>query len=903
MSSRLACPVPPRYRRTHNHPREPYLITPFDRLAAALADRYRLERELGAGGMATVYLATDVRHERQVAVKVLRPDLSASIGAERFLQEIRIAARLGHPHILPLHDSGEADGLLYYVMPFVKGESLRERLAREGELPVSDAVRILRDVADALAHAHEHGVVHRDIKPENILLSGRHALVADFGVAKAVSDATGRSQVTTAGVALGTPAYMAPEQAAADPHVDHRADLYALGAVGYEMLAGQPPFTGSSPQQVLASHVTETPRHLSTRRSVVPQSLADAIMRCLEKKPADRWQTAGELLAHVESVTTTPTGGSTPTETRPYAAVSRARRWPLVAGIAAVVLVAAAGGVWGARAFAGESDGGSVVLRDRTQMTFIGRVQTPAISPDGKQLAFVIQECSDTTCTQAVEVQDVGGTASRRVLDGASSAYRLDWSPDRRHLLVTGSVNRQWGTHLVPVLGGEPRRVGVGGAAGDAGATFIAGGDSLIILPPMGADSIQWLAVTDLGGTIGDSIRIETGGSRISAATAVPGTAWIIVGLLRASGLERVVVDRKGRPISRVNGAAGATRVSRDGLWQAEFNDDRRAITRWPLDPETGHLGARDDTVYVGRFTDFSVTDDGAALALDEGAYQHSVFALELADALAGRFDPARRIRHGSTSFGTQLSPDGRRIVLRRFIQGPAGKAGFRASLVPFEGGPDSALTLPAAAEFAYLADSVSLAVRERAREGSRLSLMDLRDGSMRNIATIPDSLLWDWSPLPRGGWIWIADGGQEIRVIEGGKLRTFPKPDEYEVITSVSASKRRVAIRGWNSGRADTMRVGEFSLADGSVTPWLERFVDNGTVEMLADGSIVFTAFESAETVTLYHSPEPGDVRLLGTIPRPIYEWPSYSDDLTRVELGTREYFGDVWISRVERR
>nr|MDQ3081383.1 serine/threonine protein kinase [Gemmatimonadota bacterium] len=202
--------------------------------------------------MATVYLATDLRHERQVAVKVLRPDLSASIGSERFFQEIRIAARLGHPHIVPLLDSGAVGSeraTLYYVMPYITGESLRQRLAREGELPVPDAVRIMRDVADALAHAHEHGVVHRDIKPENILLSGRHALVTDFGVAKAVSDAAGRSRVTTAGVALGTPAYMAPEQAVADPHVDHRADVYALGVVGYEMVAGEPPFTGATPQQ------------------------------------------------------------------------------------------------------------------------------------------------------------------------------------------------------------------------------------------------------------------------------------------------------------------------------------------------------------------------------------------------------------------------------------------------------------------------------------------------------------------------------------------------------------------------------------------------------------------------------------------------------------------------------
>jgi serine/threonine-protein kinase len=215
-----------------------------DRLRAALSDRYALERELGAGGMATVYLAHDAKHHRQVALNVMRPELAPA--AERFLREITIAANLQHPNILAVYDSGEADGLLYYVMPYVEGPSLRERLRREPELPVGEAVRILRDVADALAAAHAKGVVHRDVKPENILLSGRHALVADFGVAKAVSEATDARTLTTVGVALGTPAYMAPEQGAADPHLDHRADLYAFGVVAYEMVAGRPPFERES---------------------------------------------------------------------------------------------------------------------------------------------------------------------------------------------------------------------------------------------------------------------------------------------------------------------------------------------------------------------------------------------------------------------------------------------------------------------------------------------------------------------------------------------------------------------------------------------------------------------------------------------------------------------------------
>jgi tetratricopeptide (TPR) repeat protein/tRNA A-37 threonylcarbamoyl transferase component Bud32 len=280
------------------------------RIASALTDRYRIERELGQGGMATVYLAEDLKHRRKVAVKVLRPELAESIGGTRFLREIEIAAQLTHPHILPLHDSGEAGGFLYYVMPFVEGESLRAKLASEGALSVADASRYLREVADALAYAHAHGVVHRDIKPENVMLSGRHALVMDFGVAKAVSEAADQG-LTTVGMTLGTPAYMSPEQAVADPRIDHRTDLYALGVMGYEMIAGRTPFDGMTPQQVLSAHVTRTPEPLAQRAAGCPPGLAALIMRCLEKQPDDRPQQAGDLVPLLEGVVT-PSGGTAP---------------------------------------------------------------------------------------------------------------------------------------------------------------------------------------------------------------------------------------------------------------------------------------------------------------------------------------------------------------------------------------------------------------------------------------------------------------------------------------------------------------------------------------------------------------------------------------------------------------
>ncbi len=266
----------------------------IESLRASLADRYRIERELGQGGMATVYLAEDLKHDRRVAVKVLRPELAVVIGAERFLAEIKLTANLQHPHILPLHDSGAADGFLYYVMPFIEGESLRDRLQREKQLPVDDAVRITGEVASALDYAHRHGVIHRDIKPENILLHDGSALVADFGIALAASKAGG-TRMTETGMSLGTPHYMSPEQAMGEREITVRSDVYALGCVAYEMLSGDPPFTGSTAQAIVARVMTEAPRLLTLQRHTIPPHVEAAVLTALEKLPADRFASAASF--------------------------------------------------------------------------------------------------------------------------------------------------------------------------------------------------------------------------------------------------------------------------------------------------------------------------------------------------------------------------------------------------------------------------------------------------------------------------------------------------------------------------------------------------------------------------------------------------------------------------------
>jgi len=324
---------------------EPPLTTTalHDQLQRTLGDAYVVERELAGGGMSRVFVATETALRREVVIKVLPHEMTGQLSLDRFRREIGLAARLQHAHIVPLLSAGESEGLPFFTMPYVVGESLRARIAKGGELPLHEAMRVLREIASALSYAHAQGIVHRDIKPENVLLSGGAAMVTDFGVAKALSESTsaGGEGLTSIGVALGTPAYMAPEQASADPLVDQRADLYAWGVMAYELLTGQAPFAGRSPQAMLAAHVSEAPELITRRRTSVPPALAQLVMQCLEKRPADRPQSADDLLRMLDSITT-PSGGSTPAD-RPRSAVAspaRAPRLALALGTMGVVFAA-----------------------------------------------------------------------------------------------------------------------------------------------------------------------------------------------------------------------------------------------------------------------------------------------------------------------------------------------------------------------------------------------------------------------------------------------------------------------------------------------------------------------------------------------------------------------------------
>lgn len=304
-----------------------------DAVLEALSDRYRVEREIGKGGAAVVYLAEDLRDGRPVALKILKRAAGAAVGTERFLAEIRITAALEHPHILPLLDSGEAAGRLYYAMPYLAEGSLRDRLTAGGALPVAEAVRLLRQVAEALEHAHQAGIIHRDVKPENILLQGGLALVADFGIARASSTSLAGRR-TTAGIVLGTPAYMAPEQATGDGNLDHRADLYGFGVLAFEALAGQPLFAAPNPQALIAAHVAQPPPRLHEVQHAVPRPVSDLVAKCLEKDPRKRWQHAAEIAKRLRGIEAAGAGS----------ALSRhragCRRWVTRAGATALAAIA-----------------------------------------------------------------------------------------------------------------------------------------------------------------------------------------------------------------------------------------------------------------------------------------------------------------------------------------------------------------------------------------------------------------------------------------------------------------------------------------------------------------------------------------------------------------------------------
>jgi serine/threonine-protein kinase len=804
------------------------LSEPPTRLATALAERYRIERELGAGGMSTVYLALDLKHHRRVALKVLRPELAATMGPERFAREIEVAARLQHPHILGLLDSGDADGFFYYVMPYVEGETLRDRLARTGELPVHEAVRLLAEIADALAVAHRAGVVHRDIKPENVLLSGRHAMVMDFGVAKAVTEASGRQQLTTAGVALGTPAYMAPEQATADPHLDGRVDIYALGVLGYEMLTGYPPFHGLSPQATLAAHVTQAPAPVGQRRPGLSAALESVVMRCLEKRPADRYQTADELVAALEPLAT-PSGGMTPTETQPVAAVTpRMRAQPWIIGGIVIVLVLLAALALGRR---GPE---TITLGKRAAVTLDpGLEQNPVVSPDGRMVAYRRVSGTDSRLL----VQQIGGGAPVPVTAPTTPVLSPpSWSPDGTRLLFASDR----GLEVVPALGGAPRLIlALPGNQGLVWGDWSRDGKRIAYV------SLDSLFVTDIDKP---APRALLGGNGPNSPVWSPDGRWIayVAGNIQyptfanlAPSSIWVVLAAGGTPV-RITGdqplnASPAWLPDSRSLLFVSTRDGGRDVYQVHLSRSGAPSRAPARLTTGLNSHTISLSADGRRLAYAASTETANVYALGLVPGRTVSLSAARAVTSGrQTTEGLSVSPDGHWLA---FDSDRGGNQDIWR--MPIDGsGPPEQLTSTPEDEFqpAYSPDGRLIAFHQT-RSGSErdLYVMPAAGGAAVRIR-IPtlNNLVPRWSP----------DGGSLVYACAG-------EDDSYCVATLSADRKSAVATRQF--APALSRSNAGFNVGFGVIMAWRP----DGTSLAGWDGSRFFLV-----------SPEGGDRHPLGATP-----------------------------------
>jgi serine/threonine-protein kinase len=754
-------------------------------LQEVLGNTYRVDRELGGAGMSRVFLAHEVDLERQVVIKVLPPDLAAGINADRFRREIQLAARLQHPHIVPLLSAAAKGGLLYYTMPFIAGENLRARLSRVRELPVGDATKILREVADALEYAHEQGVVHRDIKPENILFSGNHALVTDFGVSKALSSATSQTRVagaptlTSLGIALGTPTYMAPEQAAADPNVDHRADIYSLGVVGYELLAGRPPFTGMTQQQILAAQVSAVPDPVTQYRPNIPPALAAAIMRCLEKHPSDRWQTAAELRAQLEAVFT-PSGATQP--------VPAARRPAFTLTPRRVMLAAAAAGVLVAGVFlstiAFKKDEVGFTIGATHQITNLpGAEVYPAVSPDGKMVTYV----QNLGGKGQIFLRQISGGRAVALTDSTVDAFWPRWKPDGSAILYTADGT----VHTIPPLGGSATALLSKSATGEyaycdwspEGTTIICANLDDGALYRFDGDGGNLRRITPPSPDILHSVAWSPDGRRIAYVSGnIDFLAWQRLGNLAASSIWV---------------------MSADGGGPVRITDVSHLNTSPVWSPDGGHVlfvsnlgGARD--IYSQavrgsgeprgspvRFTTglnphtISVSADGRSLAYSAFTTTANIWGAPLHGA-----DPIPPSSMHEITFGNQtieqmsVSRDGRWLAYDSNLNGNAD-----IYKVPVSGGEAQQLTRDPTDDFApsWSPDGREI-VFHSFRNGNRDIFVISADGSRTEtvVATPSQELVGRWSP-------------------DGRSIAYFAYPDSVFVVsrTATGWGKPKFLTRG----------------------------------------------------------------------------------------------------------
>jgi Tol biopolymer transport system component len=721
--------------------------------------------------MARVFLAEDLRHRRQVAIKVLRPEIASAVAHERFLREIQISAQLSHPHIVPLLESGEAEGMVYFVMPYIEGESLQARLAREGRLAVSDAARILRDVADAVAYAHSRGVVHRDIKPDNVILIGRHAVVTDFGVARALREATGLQQLTGSGIAIGTPAYMAPEQASG-LEVDHRTDIYALGALGYELLTGRTVFEGRSAQDVLAKHVTQKPEPVTAHRPDVPPALAELVMRCLAKRPDDRWDSADVLVGQLE-VLATPSGGIASTALRAtlFATRTPARRVLTgtlgIGGIAAVVVLV--------RGLAGRPEPATPLHR---QLTFTGDVTFASISPDGRTLAYV------TGTVQRggkLMLQDLQGGATLELASIEPQGWQLvEWRADGSQLLFRGCYPhpRNCGTFVISPLGGSPQALGFFGGRQPmwspdggriVGSTYGArqlwihdlSSEERRAVPVSGSFhvlmGVDWSPTGDmLAFTTRDSLgraglhAIRTDGTEQRTLLDEPGYADFLRWSSRANAIYYL---QGGLPDYQLAAELRKLRVSREG---------RRARRG----PETVLTGLRVSPL-LADLAAFSLTADAKRLVYTRFEVRANLWRLTPTKTAEGWSLSLQQLTTGTAvRMFPSVSPDGRWIA---FLE--MGATGADIWKIPIEGGAPTRLTFlgTVAGQPAWSPDGAKIAFG--ARSGGKVNV-----AIVRSVGGSPE--VFPRTGLGEGGHLSWAPGARIAYQLAGNRGIHLLDPD-----------------------------------------------------------------------------------------------------------------------------
>jgi len=819
------------------------------RLKAALADRYTIERELGHGGMATVYLAQDLKHNRPVALKVLRPELAAVLGGERFLREISLTAQLQHPHILTLIDSGEADGFLYYVMPYVEGESLRQRLEREGELPLDEALSTTRAIASALDFAHARGVIHRDIKPENVMLHQGEPMVADFGIALAVSSA-GRDRLTETGLSLGTPAYMSPEQASAEPRLDGRSDQYSLACVLYEMLAGEPPYTGPTAHAIIAKRLTEPIPHLGTVRRVSP-AVEAAVTKALAKAPADRFATAGAFVAAL-------TAGST-RATHP--------RWRFAGAalVAAIIISGAAGWLYSSK--------NSRVARDHPNVvpftSSLGGKLTPAFSPDGNDIAFAWKaENHDNT---DVYIQRIGAGSPLRLTSNPAEEYCPAWSPDGRYIAFFrlaqsggGAQSAGGAYYVIPALGGAERKIGEAYAQYYVFGRCIdwsLDGKYLIVadrmLPEDSRSSILLLSIED------GQRKVLVSQPALYVATPTLSPNGNLVAYVEGAGF--LAGDIHVAPVS----GGESRRLTSDGrflgglAWTPDgkeivFASNRGGLERLWRISLSGGTPEPVNSVGEGA-TSPTIAAKGDRLAYLNGRIDANLWRMPGPSWKGRRPAPMKVIASSRDDFDGAFSPDGRRIS---FGSDRSGNAEIWTS--NSDGTNQAQLTSLKASSSGsprWSPDGAAIAFDARLEGHGDIFVISADGGSPRRLTSDPadDNVpMWSrdgkwiyFSSNRTGNWqIWKVPsvGGTAVQVTENGGFSAQESPDgKFLYVWVAGGTVWRMPVAGGETVRVLQGVPGAWwqiapdgiYFVDGSTTAAPLRFLDFATGRVKALGSL----------------------------------------------------------------